>query len=311
MRQFKALVKTSETNALQMRNQSRGGGLVDFDGTAEAGALGGMTQTFPENEGNFVGDIDDEGGFGVGAAPDMARPTTVDNIATRRGMAQADSKLNSPGSPKKSRDGGDAKASMPAADAKNILNDKDESFAMYKINQGQPLNSDLADAKAKFKIAKQRAKNAADAVNRTKQDIDDVEDQLRLKEHERESTQNKVEGMDDFVDEEEFRLMTTRKEKKREYRANFENLKALKEEMSEASNRVETSRNELVSAFETWHASVVAGSADPDEDKLDEAEAFDQLEISRVVDTDPESLAFFQSNKKTRLKQVIFVGGGS
>jgi kinesin family protein 6/9 len=301
MRQFKALVKTAESNALQIRSQSRAGGMVDFDGTAETGALGGMTQSFPENEGDFVGDIDDEGGFGVGAAPDFARPTTVDNIATRRGMLGADSKSNNQGSPQKTRDTGDAKVSMPSpADAKNSLHDKDESFAMYKINQGQELNSELADAKAKFKLAKQRTKNAADAVNQTKREIDEVEEQLRLKEDERERTQNKVEGMEDFVDEEEFRLMTTRKEKKREYRANFEDLKMLKAEMGQASNKVEASRSALLSGFETWYAALISGSEDPDEDKLDEAEAFDQLEISRVVDTDPDSLAFFQSQKKMR-----------
>jgi kinesin family protein 6/9 len=305
MRQFKALVKAAESNAMQMRSQSRAGGVdFAFDGTAGSGALGGMTQNFPENEGDFVGDVDEEGGYGVGTAPDFARPTTVDTIATRRGMSGADSKVNSQGSPKKMRDTGDAKASMPPPpDAKNSLQDKDESFAMYKINQGRQLNSELAEAKAKFKLAKQRTKNAADAVNQTKSEIDEVEAQLRLKEDER-AGQSKVEAMEDFVDEEEFRLMTRRKEKKREYRAHFENLKALKEEMGQASNHVEVCRSALLSEFETWYAALMAGAADPDEDKLDESEAFDQLEISRVVNTDPDSLAFFQSQKKMRGMQV-------
>jgi len=303
LRQFKTLVKSAESNASSLRNQSRTGGLVDFDGTAEMGALGGTTQTFPENEGEYVGDVEDEGGFGVGAAPDYARPTTVDNM-TRRGMNMgADSKSNNQGSPKKSGVASDAKATMPLADAKNTLNDKDESFAMYKISQGQTLNNELADAKKKFKIAKQRAKNAAEEVNRTKLDIDELEGQLRMKEDERQRTQNKVEGMEDFVDEEEFRMMTSRKEKKREYRANFENLKVLKDEMSQASDMVESSRNALMSGFDTWYSSVTTGTEDPDEDKLDEAEAFDQLEISRVVDKDPDSLAFFQSQKKMRQSQ--------
>jgi len=301
LRQFKTLVKTAESNASTMRNQSRAGDGVGFGDTVESGALAGITQSFPENEDEYVGDIDDEGGYGVGKAPDMARPTTVDNIATRRMPAmEADSKSNNQGSPKKSIDASDAKASMPQADAKNTLNDKDEAFALYKINQGQSLNSALADAKAKHKIAKQRAKNATEGLNQIKHDIDETERKLTLKEEERKRAGNVIEGMDDFVDEEEFRLMTQRKEKKREYRQNFENLKILKEEMQAAQATVEGSRNALLSAFDVWYASLTAGSEDPDEDKLDEAEAFDQLEISRVVEKDPDSLAFFQSQKKMR-----------
>lgn len=129
---------------------------------------------------------------------------------------------------------------------------------------------------------------------------------------------------DEIVDEEEFILMTAEREAKRDYRSLFDDLKDAKSELEFTNRSVELLRMRLVREFEDWyeeegHSSALAkddgspgrgggydssgfggGHAFSKDDKLDDGEKFDQMEVERIRAQDPDSLAFFQAQKKMR-----------
>ncbi|TYZ68012.1 hypothetical protein PybrP1_001522 [[Pythium] brassicae (nom. inval.)] len=133
---------------------------------------------------------------------------------------------------------------------------------------------------------------------------------------------------DEVVDEEEFLLMTAEREAKRDYRSLFDDLKEAKSELEFTNRSVELLRMRLMREFEDWyeeegHASALSkadgslgrgydalggafggghsfAAAFGKDDKLDDGEKFDQMEVDRVRAQDPDSLAFFQAQKKMR-----------
>ncbi|KAJ0393588.1 hypothetical protein P43SY_001147 [Pythium insidiosum] len=127
---------------------------------------------------------------------------------------------------------------------------------------------------------------------------------------------------DEVVDEEEFLLMTAEREAKRDYRSLFDDLKEARAEMEFTNRSVELLRMRLVREFEDWydeegrHLAAIAkdddelggggsvgfsfGAVFSREDKMDDGEKFDQMEVERVRAQDPDSLAFFQAQKKLR-----------
>lgn len=148
---------------------------------------------------------------------------------------------------------------------------------------------------------------------------------------------------DEVVDEEEFLLMTAEREAKREYRSLFGDLKEARAELEFTSRSVELLRMRIVREFEDWFdseggqlaaAGIISGAVAPmpgnaavsfslsasgssgalstfsRDDKLDDGEQFDQMEIERVRAQDPDSLAFFQAQKKMRQQQTTSGGGG-
>ena len=67
---------------------------------------------------------------------------------------------------------------------------------------------------------------------------------------------------------------------------------------------MKTARQTLVANFDKWFA-VVTGEALLDgakdvtnDDRLDEGEMFEKMEMERIMDEDPESVAFFMAQKQ-------------
>lgn len=77
-----------------------------------------------------------------------------------------------------------------------------------------------------------------------------------------------------------------------------------------AKKEADVVQAQLLTEFEQWHETSVgdefgappgtSGSMASGDDKLDDQEAFEKLEIERVVSQDPEQLAFFQAQKTRR-----------
>ena len=111
-------------------------------------------------------------------------------------------------------------------------------------------------------------------------------------------------GGEDVVDEEEFRLMRSERDTKRAYRSAFQQLRASKAEMDGLLASVTTLKTTLVDGFERWHSEATGDGLEEtvappvEEDKLDDGEQFEQMEVDRAVADDPDSLAFFQAHKR-------------
>jgi kinesin family protein 6/9 len=153
----------------------------------------------------------------------------------------------------------------------------------------------------------------------------------------------KIGETEDIVDEEEFQLMKQLRETKNHYKEQYDNLQELKMNSNQTQEYVEKCREILSIKFNEWcrngllstsdsmvlndgyhdnniilspqksqalrTTNVIPSSYDENPlnhtvDQLDDQEAFDRLEESRVIANDPDSLAFFNANKTRRALQT-------
>jgi kinesin family protein 6/9 len=105
------------------------------------------------------------------------------------------------------------------------------------------------------------------------------------------------------------------REAKAAYKSCFEALQRAKGEALEAQAKANGLRAALASSFSRWNkgpgpekTSSVTAAPGPEGDQLDDQEAFDRLEIERVLADDPQSLAFFHA-QKTRRAHLTQQGG--
>ena len=109
---------------------------------------------------------------------------------------------------------------------------------------------------------------------------------------------------DDVVDEEEFVLMRAGRDAKRAYRDAHGAWLSAKRDFNDATKAVEAAKTTLVDSFQNYFARIQAGAGfgelEGPEDKLDDQEQFDKLEMERIVSQDPDALAFFQAQKTRR-----------
>ncbi|KAL4171558.1 hypothetical protein KRP22_009650 [Phytophthora ramorum] len=219
--------------------------------------------------------------------------------------------------------GGNGDGATLAQDAETRA--KNDAFQFYRsAGPGRKLHHNLQEEKDKLFDAKQRVKQVTRRVNAAKAQIDAVRAQLEDKRNQRKADGGRKGGAkqveherDEVVDEEEFILMTAEREAKRDYRSLFGDLKDAKAELEFSLRSVELLRRRLVREFEDWfdeegHAHALsktsgggafdacAGPAFSKDDKLDDGEKFDQMEVDRIRAQDPDSLAFFQAQKKMR-----------
>ena len=129
------------------------------------------------------------------------------------------------------------------------------------------------------------------------------------------------EEVENMVDEDEFELMKRSKEAKRAYRRLFGKLEEQKRELESFSEQVETARRSLLDAFDDWVQKYLSKGlgTDFEEDvgedmeeegggeRMDDQEAFEQMERAAVMSQDPASMAFFLAKKtqKANKTQVI------
>ena len=102
------------------------------------------------------------------------------------------------------------------------------------------------------------------------------------------------------------------KKHKAAYKTNFEGLNKATISANEATEAADAARKGLVDAFEAWHGKAAATPDGPlaaavDEaespartDRMDNEEEFEQLQMRRVMETAPESLAFVRARKSVR-----------
>lgn len=295
-RQFKQVVLSEQTIAARAREvASRGGTLGgNLDGTYPDGAMTGDAGLMA-NDPSRVGELEDGHGFAIGAASADARPTTIDG-----GF--------------RAPEGDDAVALSPAKQATFAEEDfapppldRNEAYSMFKDESGPGYddNNVLVEAKKKLRELKVRTKDASLDVNQNKAIIDNLKDRLEVKKQQRLAEQADNDMEEDVLDEEEFRLMKQDREAKKAYRAVYSDLKLLKRELDDCTKDVSQRKNQLIEDFERWHAggpkfgaNKSSNNFDDDEpDQMDDGEKFEQMELDRVTEDDPDSLAFFQAQK--------------
>jgi kinesin family protein 6/9 len=198
-------------------------------------------------------------------------------------------------------------------------------FESFARGIGKEQYKEFVDVRTQAKDFKNKSKTMAKAVNEAKFIIDqlvqDIEarkaSRIELLRNRKPNGAIKYGSKDEVVDEEEFRLAKELKEAKAAYKSCFEQMQKWKASATETQMKVNYLKNELANRFQQWNESASSPGKNnsinlfdgtmQDNDQLDDQEAFDKLEIERVLQNDPESLAFFHA-QKTRLANLTQSG---
>jgi hypothetical protein len=324
-KQFKKMVLNSRSETQAAQEMAMHGGMqMDTMGRPTTGeGIGGegmddtrIADGFDPTTADFVGTSESKaGGFSLGAAHSDSRP--IGGVEGAQIYAKKTAGPGSPqGAPSPKRGGGsiaspknDFAADFGASNMGGSSPTARALFESYAKGDGSDIYEKFVDAKAELKDLRQRSKEQGSAINSAKAMIDDLQDEIESRKRSRiellRKSGLKSSETEDIVDEEEFRLMKELREAKRTYKNGFERLQKLKAAISDTQMRVARVRDEFASSFmvrqndQAYDGANAAGN-----DQLDDQEAFDRLEMQRVVDNDPDSLAFFNANKTRRALQT-------
>ena len=259
------------------------------DGSGEAGEEGG--------EGVGTEAIGKRG-IALGHAPDGAKPAG--------GLVEPPAYQREPGDALLTEGGANAPPVSPGADSIGVLG-REEAFALFKKTEGAVGNERLLQAKQALKELKKERADAVAAVNQAKSDIETAKKKMQAKKEERLANVNTVEDAE-IIDEEEFHAIQENKTAKQTYKIQFDVMKTKSEAIKSSELEVDHAREALLTDFNEWYresfnetADVLAHRAPPEPkpqaEVMDDDEQFEQLQMQRVLEESPESLAFVRARR--------------
>ena len=281
-----------------------GGDYGNPPGTARGGKDG---EDGGEGEGEEGGPIGEEvhfseRGYAIGHAPDNAKPPggLVEPPAYIRDYHES---------------GGDDTAPVGATvvgTASTLT--RSEAFNMFKATDGADKNTALLAAKREVKDAKQERVAAVGMVNATKARIDELKtarDAFTAKLGR--SSPGDLEN-DQIIDEDEYNTITALKNAKNEYKQFSADMKAAVDKIRAATASVESTREALLTEFNEWYAETYgadAAAAAPEPvvepvktgDVMDDDEQFEYMQMAKVLEEQPDSLAFVRARKAVNDKR--------
>ncbi|GAX79184.1 hypothetical protein CEUSTIGMA_g6624.t1 [Chlamydomonas eustigma] len=264
-----------------------------------------------------VGEVERGGrGFAVGTAPidakpqpgDTTRPSTVKSqrpsVDPPGGAEEEeDSMLVTRTSPPRGR-GGSRGASSSAAAGGGVgmtVAERNATFLRFKkeLDEGRGLQAVVLDRTAHLTELKKSIKEVSSLVNSTKYEIDTLTEQLGAKKAL--SGPATTSGEETVLDSEQYSLIKDLKAAKLRYRTEFDRLKELRSELDPAMVAVAEAKQNLVDEFNRWVGSpqgLFTLSQDEDDAELDAGEAFEKMQVGRIMAKNPESSAFHAARRK-------------
>lgn len=194
---------------------------------------------------------------------------------------------------------------------------------LKQSEEGQHMYQQFTQLKVRTKDLKSKIRQLTQDVNDAKFEIDGLNRDLEMKKNSRIQYAKQKPGSE-IVDEEEMRIVKALKEAKQKYRNNFEQMQRQQGQLTATLNEMDDSKTKLVDMWKSWqmNSSRYDSPGRPSSsggrfnmaqmegggDELDDQEAFDKLEVERVMANDPDSLAFFTA-QKTRRANLTQSGG--
>lgn len=285
---------------------------------------------------SYVGERDSfsKSGFGLGQAPSDSVPMAMEGTTSSMKRAESKDVSESKGGLSTSKQTGsptrtglhvefgdkyDDSVNSPGKRLAAPADSKNRTLDAFAHSDGAELYGALMTSKRALKDIKAKNREASQSVNSAKMKIDSLQFELEDKKASRlellRSSGFKASAAEEIVDEEEYNLMKELKEAKLSYKNGYAQLQKLKLALAQAQEDADYHRNNFAETFAMWNtgASVSrSGSYDSDakgagpavaddpSDQLDDQEAFERLEVERVVSKDPDSLAFFNAQKTRR-----------
>ena len=321
-KQFKKMVLHARADTAAAHEMALAGGGVDALGrpiTSDFGEGGSnfaetkIADDFDPDKTPFVGQAEAKSGFSIGAAASDSRPVGgVEGSArfnAREDKGVSRQSMGSPGDRKSIQGLGSPKSgAMDGGGFSPMAGGQSAMFESYTKSEGHELYQDFSAAKAELKEYRYKSKETSVVINHAKANIDRLQEEIGTRKQSRiellRKSGLKSSETEDIVDEEEFSLMKELREAKRTYKNSYQHLQKIKGSINDAQMKVDRMRDDLASGFmgntnmgdTDAMAMEMAGGADV----LDDQEAFDRLETQRVVDQDPDSLAYFHAQKTRR-----------
>ena len=195
-----------------------------------------------EDKDDGVGQEENVGGFGLGRANPHSKPADSSALEPRNQFVQEE-ELDEAKMTQESR-GKNLFSSKGKLRTAQI--DKNQAFMEFKNGDGREIDSSLGQNKEDLKDRKTRLRVVSHEVNSVKKSIDQTRETLeRLR---------RTRGDDEeVIDEEEFGFIKLLKDLKKQYRACYDSMKSLKEEISNIAQTIEFARERLISEFEVWY----------------------------------------------------------
>lgn len=261
--------------------------------SAEAEGTSKTEDATPETKNNAhaavaVGEPVGGTGYSLGEASDNARPAHLDTRSWKGRGEDAEIK-----SPQKDATKLEASSKSPVASRAN----KEKAFGAFKMGSGKELSDAIKRVVAQIRDKKEASSVQKDLVSELSRNIRERQEELDAKSAARKASTSS--SGDDVIDEEEYRLLKELRDLKRSYREKTAAYKSLRREILALKGERTETQKRLIDNFNIWFMDHDL-SRNEDRDVLDYGEQFDRMEASRVMERDPDSLAFFKANKSMR-----------
>ena len=231
-----------------------------------------------------VGDMQDSKGFAIGLSNDDSRPKQIDpRVFQNEETKRAEKSPLRKDSPVKS-----------SPDKNENTIDKEKAYRVFKSGPGREYNEVVLSLQSRIrqeKIALNRNRNEADELAIKAKSLSN---QIEVKKTKR----SKQDDDEDIIDEEEYQLWKQYKEMTRKYRSAKAKYKESRSRVLSLKSDKTDAQSKLIDKFNMWF---MEKTAHVDKgDVLDYGEEFERMEAMRVMEDDPDSLAFFRAQKSMR-----------
>ena len=338
--QFRSLYQNLEAEVEhRIRNQY----VLQERSSDSAGAGGSASGNSAGHQGTGVGESGEGSGVSVGIAAPAAVVQRGGKAGKKGGKvgkkgASASSPEGSAVSPSLSGEGpsGLPVSASPVSEESSIpsVPNYKDAYEEYKHKEGQETFLLLKKHMAAARDNKSLSKDLAKQVNHAKREIDNLKTLLQQKQEERDRYgQAPGDGSEIVIDEEEFEYIQRLKEMKRTYRDSFEHLREVRKETNYIlQNLIPGTREQLVREFERWFEDMYgakpfenSGALDPSSpakalhfeetatprsqltvgsELKDEGEKFEELEMQRILEKDPDALPYYNAQKQLSLARA-------
>ncbi len=320
-KQFKKMILTSRAETEEARLESQQAAMMgtrpmSSEEFAEVAAETKLASDFDPNA-PMVGDLTGaKTGFSMGQAPADSRPIGgVEGVKELMGSGspiRAEAK-GGPLSPLRSAGGSMGLMDSPGPGSPGTVGSTDgfatgksALFDAFIRGEGSRYYQDFNGAKSMLKDLKNKIRFYTQSVNEAKNRIDKLQAEIESRKMSRiemlRKSGMKASETEDIVDAEEFQLMKDLRETKRSYKNAFEQLQKTRKSVPSIEEQTENAKTSLAEAFSQAQMMMQSGmnTGLDAADQLDDQEAFDRLEVQRVMNNDPDSLAFFHAQKTRR-----------
>ncbi|GFR47649.1 hypothetical protein Agub_g9392 [Astrephomene gubernaculifera] len=308
--------------AAQATGAGSGGGVGEVDPRAAAGFTVGQAplDARPPQTRSEFGTAGGDGGAAAAAAaaaaqaPLGAQLSSLTDVASTVGGGAADGAQRSPSGASVGGVGFAGGAATAAAARLSAIfavpGDRNAVFRKYKtdVAEGRELADALKAAMTALKETRGSIKSLGESVNEAKKRIDELNAALALR-----RGAAPAGGDGEVLDSETYALLQDLKSVKQRYRADFDGLKEAREELEPRIQGVAVARAALLEGFDSWAAGqsegalrrmaaaarAVPGTPGEEDDELDAGEAFERMQLARITERDPDSLAYHAALRRS------------